>query len=271
MAYFIDPSETRKGTKMPVDAQEIFIELPGLEERTGADFLLSSLQMPAANDALLRRHCEAGILVQRKSGLDLPSSIIDGRLSHSLGKMLEWCKRPWLLIVGNLTEQSGKVSVGGSPSNLTYGQVIAAVDWYQMRGGFVTILEDADKVYIWCLEQQERLIKVLGSPTKEIHERMPDQVLTWPPRPWVRTLRTLPGIDIKLGDLIAEQSGSLAAALINLTSHYWLTEAGARPHGIGEKTIRRVRNYMGMREEYIELKVDIAKQVLIAEGENDEN
>ena len=130
MPHFIDPSETRKGTKMPVDAQEIFIELPGLEERTGADFLLSSLQMPAANDALLRRHCEAGILVQRKSGLDLPSSIIDGRLSHSLGKMLEWCKRPWLLIVGNLTEQSGKVSVGGSPSNLTYGQVIAAVDWH---------------------------------------------------------------------------------------------------------------------------------------------
>ena len=269
MAHFIDPSETRKGTRMPVDASATFTELPGLEERTGADFLLSSLQMPAPNDALLRRHCEAGILVQRKSELDLPSSIIDGRLYHSLSKMIQWSPRPWLLIVGNLTENYGKASVGSGKSNLTYGQVIAALDWYQMRGGFVTILDDADKIYAWCLEHQIRLHKVLDNPTKEIYERLPDQILSSPPRPWVRTLRTLPGIDVKLGNLIAEQSGSLAAAIINLSSYWWLTNKDQRPAGIGEKTIRTIRNYLGLKSDYLELNVNIAKQVLISEGEND--
>ena len=179
--------------------------------------------------------------------------------------MLQWSTRPWLLIVGNLSEGYGKAQIGDHKSNLTYGQVIAALDWYQLRGGFITILDDDDKVYIWCQEQSVRLEKALAHPIKTVYERLPDQVLSYPPRPWGRTLRTLPGVDIKLGNLIAEWSGSLAAALINLASHSWLTDKDQRPIGIGEKTIRTVRNYLGMKEDYLELKADIVKQVLISE------
>jgi len=101
---FYDPTEAREKTKLPANVIAAGVEMPGLEKFTGADLLLSPLSIPI--EALnvpgvekLKVHCQAGMLIQRKSGMDFFSSI--GRLMDIQWRMQQW-GLGWLLVTGNI-------------------------------------------------------------------------------------------------------------------------------------------------------------------------
>src|SRR5436190_9329914 len=103
---FIENSEARKGTRLPQNVISAARVLNGLEETTGADILLSPLSMPIHNLnaiglLMLKRHIEAGILIQRKSGRDAVNSIPN--LPSIQERMRVHTKYPLLIIVGQYT------------------------------------------------------------------------------------------------------------------------------------------------------------------------
>src|SRR5512143_3765089 len=108
MLYY-DPTEARDATRVPLQVIRSGLPLPGLETETGADFLLSPLSAPKmeavrpesrASLTALRKHCEAGLLIQRKSGLDLIGSL--PALAAIQLRMAKYSRAPWLLIIGTL-------------------------------------------------------------------------------------------------------------------------------------------------------------------------
>lgn len=79
---FYDPTEGRDNTCLSQEIIKLGRPLEGLEAQTGADLLISPLDdiLPSnvnrpPGSLLLRKHCEAGMLVQRKSGRDMLNSI----------------------------------------------------------------------------------------------------------------------------------------------------------------------------------------------------
>lgn len=115
---YIDPSELQSTSKFEkltsaIDNYETdanmpdikFVELSGLEKRTGADMMLSPLNGPVpSTDILLRIHLDAGAsLIQIKFDHDLIASIIDGRFKEAQYRMIEAGASPWqcvLLFIG---------------------------------------------------------------------------------------------------------------------------------------------------------------------------
>lgn len=88
MAIFVDASELSRDSRMP--------QVPGaqvsdcLEAVSGADLMVSTLQMPATTETLVRKHAQGGaIFIQRKSGFDFVSSILDERINVALARMLD--------------------------------------------------------------------------------------------------------------------------------------------------------------------------------------
>jgi hypothetical protein len=61
--------------------------LSSLEERTGADIVLSVWSAPATTDSLAWQHVRRGVGYQLKRGEDLVASIKDGRAMYQLSKM----------------------------------------------------------------------------------------------------------------------------------------------------------------------------------------
>jgi hypothetical protein len=109
---YVDPSELKSDSKF-IKCRGIkdldFVPLPGLEERTGADILISPSNLPnPINEFLLKMHLDQGaLLVQLKFGFDLVASIIDGRYKSSQAKMLATgapCNQIVLLFIGLLFE-----------------------------------------------------------------------------------------------------------------------------------------------------------------------
>src|SRR4030042_3613441 len=88
MPILVDASETRTTSLLPDLGGRL---TKGLEELTGADLMVSPLSLPACNQAMIKKHIEAGcLLVQGKWSMgDLEDSIHDeGRLS-ALARMAE--------------------------------------------------------------------------------------------------------------------------------------------------------------------------------------
>ena len=240
MIVYLDPTETRKGTRLPAALADRGTVLAGLEERTGADLLLSPLNRPAASDTLLRQHCQAGVLVQRKTGQDLVSSITDGRLTRSLMKMREWGPLAWLVVVGTIERQGEKAVVDGR-SGLSYNAVIGALDWYQMRGGFVTVLDSDDSLSRWVGQWEGRFTK-LESGAVTVSTQPAQQSML--PDDRSRLLASIPGIGPDRARSLLSQAGSIASALV------WLTNGTARQvDGIGPKSEESARAWLGLGDD----------------------
>jgi ERCC4-type nuclease len=101
---FADPGELKRDSKF-IKCEGIKelkpISLPGLEERTGADIMVSPFNLPnPINDFLLKMHLDEGaLLVQLKFSFDLIASIIDGRYKASQAKMLATGANPNQIIL----------------------------------------------------------------------------------------------------------------------------------------------------------------------------
>jgi ERCC4-type nuclease len=233
-----DPSELRFGSRLPDALRHAAKSCPNLEEQTGADLLLSPLRLPFGTNELLKRHVEAGLLIQRKTGLDLSSSITDGRLFHSLYKMLQWTERPWLVVVGHLENRGSSGFIDGRET-LSYSAIQGALDYYQIRGGYLSLLHDDEAFVEWVNHCPAKLKAVADNPEKVLY-RKPLQTLAEDQK--LGMLLALPGLGPERARALYEAArGSLARALIILTA-----DSGMEIRGIGEGTRQAVRKWLSI-------------------------
>lgn len=245
MPLYCDPSETRENTRLPQSILDAATEVPGLENATGADILISLVKMPRLTKVtddefsqnLLRRHCESGLLIQRKTGRDLTSSIT--KFPDILQRMLLWTPRPWLLGIADIkVDRDGQAIIDGAESGFTYAALDGALSYWQLRGGYVTILPNERLMAGWVNGWLKRLEQIKETPMYAIF-RPPQQAVISMPR-WMETLATFPLIGHERAQAVAEYAGTLWAAIDFLTD----PPPGHSCPGVGPETIRRARLHL---------------------------
>lgn len=250
---YIDTSESRANTTMPNISSAI--EVDNLEELTGADIMVSPIQMPATTETLIKKHLANGaLLVQRKHGHDLPSSV-GNRLNSSLGRMQNvgaTQSQCILLFIGVLTANTYEEAViNRKTTRQNYWIVQAALSKWHDRGGVVEHLPRKSMIEPWCNMKLRHLDEYKESPTKEVWKSKPHieemddflQVLQLVTDAR-NTLASLPGIGPKMAQTLWDEfDGRVAEALC------WLTnpERG-KIAGIGPKTTENVREWLGLEK-----------------------
>jgi len=254
-SFYIDTTEGRVTSRLPKGVIQAADVVSGLEEFTGADMLLSPLSAPPLpvkimdilpHQSALKVHCQAGILVQRKTGLDLVYSIPDLKLS--LYKMQQYTNRPYLLAVGELTHTcEGVALMDERPSvqNTPYMEVILALEKWQQRGGFVTLLSGDNWIAPWINLWLERLLSMPRSKVaRPVYQRLMGPLEKDLHR---ETLMTLPGIGEKLAQEVVDYAGPLWSCLNLLTSYSTLT-LKHKPRGIGRGRIEGIKERCGLED-----------------------
>ena len=265
MLYY-DPTESRSGTRLPDTVIRSGVALPGLEKATGADFIISPLSEPKLTEITasrpsqigLRKHTEAGLLVQRKSGLDLISSIPD--LSNILAKMLDWTMYPWLLVAGEYKiNKQGKVIAGERETEWGYNSLLGALEDWQLRGGYYTILCKDSLIGPWVARWHDKVDVFKDQSDKIILPRKPTQTITvsnsnGDDMPWRATLASFPGIGIETATAVANYCGTLADSLVflsdqnNIRLKEVVSEDGknAYPKNVGQAKLVDARQWLGL-------------------------
>lgn len=260
MSIYIAPSEARSGTRLPKQVVVSSILLPGLEEATGADILVTPLASPRmefVTPALPHRlalelHCKVGDLVQRKTGRDLVSSVPD--LNYILDKMLKHCNRAWLLFVGDLKcNGKGMAVVDGRDTNMSCSAVEGAITSWQDHGGYYMHLSRDARVIPWLNMRLEKLRGMLEGTEKMLLPRAPSRSLVSVEDSYktmaAATLSACPDIGPKKALQLVEHCGSVAWAMKCLSE----MEPGDLP-GFGPKTIAAARRWL-FRDE--DLMIDV--------------
>lgn len=192
MQVFVDPTELGQHSQLPQAVQKVAKPLAQLEERTGADLLLSIVGLPAASDTLLARHCESGMLIQLKRWNDLQSAInTEQRLFYEVKRMRDWCSLAWLVVSGVLFDVNGKAVVGklkdkrlftaqmakatvSGRQGLAFNAVDGALDAFRLYGGYVKFIADNDNLLSW-LERMAGLLEAIQA--GEVKELQPRSIL----------------------------------------------------------------------------------------------
>lgn len=264
---YVDDTEMRARTRLPEDVQQRATVLVGLEDLTGADILLCNVPeigdletLPA--QARLRRACAEGILVQRKTYRDICSSI--PTLKDHLCKMLQWSSDCWLLVTGQMVRIEDTIAVfkeilsDDKKSRATilyeltqwkYAPLLAAIDKWQRRGGYVAWLSDNNSIGIWLDVAWH--VKETLTPEERIIHRTPQQALI--ASDWRDTLATLPGIGEKRANEWAGETLALTLCV--------LSEAD------GSKTRHNIRQYLGLKDGF---KLAIVPEIDVSISETEE-
>lgn len=242
-SVFVDATEADTDTRLPQAVIATGRVLVGLEKWTGADILLTPLSAPPLPETLtearphmlaLKRHCEAGELIQRKTGRDLTSSI--PALPGIEWRMQQWTSYPRLLFVGDLGyDARGTALIDGQDTGFSYQAVIGALDAWQARGGCVTMLSRDGALPRWV---SLRLDHLKAPSEAKLFYRQPRQKLLGSD-PALDILTVFPGVGLTRGKALLEKHSSLVRVLMALSD----PKAVERGHveGMGEITYRRAR------------------------------
>lgn len=284
---YADPTETRARTRLPDNVVEKATNLPGLEALTGADLLIAIDKVPGDVRDLAKdewvgsvltlawrgwsppkiaraterplpfvlkalrfiKACRSGLLVQRKSGRDMSSSV--PRLSEILVKMRQWTRMPWLLFVGNLhCNKAGNAVIDGIETNYSHNAVQGALESWQVRGGGVTFLSRDALVLPWCARWMDKL----RSMSKEkVTYREPVQAVAGVDDGEGRQIAILAGlrhIGNEKARVLLDYYGSLAGALEAVLDPGFVQNEH-RPKGFGEATVVENRRLFGLTEEWM--------------------
>lgn len=195
-----DPTECREGTRLPEAICKAAREIVGLEERTGADLIVSSdrlIDLDVREDnvfthAALETMLVHGVLIQRKTGSDFLSSIPDLLDIHR--RMREWAspERCVLLITDLVVNSSGRAIADGRPTGWTLESIQGKLDWWCLRGGWYKILPTIEEIGAWLTTILAALGKMKEEPeiaTSAVH---PLQKLVDEPDNWVTTGQMFP-------------------------------------------------------------------------------
>ena len=282
-----DPTEAVKTTTIHEELSQIGIPMPGLERATGADIVILRNDTPVTPLDLSNEHSleigrlaqsdmqnseiaksigvplpivmkinrfrnavmQRGILVQRKSGMDLFShSDFALHLFVVLERMLVWTKAPWLLCTARFQAGSdGNAVINGRKTGLSYNAVVGLVDAWQWRGGLFTTLNDDKEICEW-LRMKESWLNKPEEPTKIlVPNKRPMQILTTEDNNAISTLQTFQGVGAVMARRLAETFDSLALVLCFLsdeTAHSWDT----KPEGFGPTINQWARNRLGLEK-----------------------
>ena len=249
MLILVDTTEERF---VPDNLKEYCRFVSGLEDLTGADFIITPLTIPSSNESLLRRHAEEGICVQRKTIGDFVQSLRDERIWFQLERMHKVTSRPYLLIIGDLKcNRDGKAIIDGRESDWEYSNIIAAEDWWEIRGGYgPRWLSREGLIYSWCYMWATRLEnrnredgwgkKVISRPIQQgIYEAPALQ----------RTLLTFPGLGSEKAEAVynrtVERCGDVPPTLTDVL----LVLQEDKIPGIGKGIKEKLLRYVGWQPE----------------------
>lgn len=250
--------QRESGSEALVAALPTALLVESLERDTGADVLVSPSSLPLG---CLEDHLEEGaVMVQRKKGLDFPSSV-GGRLMESLARMCQYRVGHWqrmLMTIGMFTHKNYHTRVNGR----FVDEKMLGSDWRKLRtarmswwagGGTVenTLnIEDEAEYYL-------RLEKMLKEhkpgegytvfprvePLPPIGEFDPERPLVslTPAPPAMVFYASLPGIGSKRARATWETYGDdVGLAVISLTHP---DPKAHRPEGIGQGTVKSLRQF----------------------------
>jgi len=264
MPIFVDSNEMRQGGTIKLNEQDVII-VDNLEELTGADIMLSPLNLPVTTDKIIQIHLNNNaILVQRKGGMDLKASMGE-RMNDSLSKMRSYSiKSPQcvLLFIGVMSINSdGYATINTQDTQTPFFNIQSAVSKWHDRGGVVEYIPRESLLKEWCDMKLKHLEEYKEHPEKQ-YIASPPAVGTWDDilqkvhvvKDGRQLLACLPGIGNKIANLLWDEfDGNLITALC------WLTTENSEKKiaGIGEKTKQNVKEYFGMDEVmYLTLEVD---------------
>lgn len=249
MYIFIDPSEARKGTRLDPRVVKSATILNGLEHWTQADLLISPLSKPKLTSITdskrsqlsLLKHCQAGILIQRKSGRDLVSSI--SKLPFTLDRMKAWCPRPFLVATGSFSPTAkGKVRCDGRVTKWDYNSLMGALESWQVSGGYVRLLWKDSNIVNWIGRMKKMLAAIASNDPIVVSRPMRRTISYNSDEKYKELLMRLPGIGKVRADLVGDHCGSLAWSLVFLTD-----ENSKGQCGCGLTTIKGICQYMGLK------------------------
>lgn len=195
MIYY-EPNEANPQSKLPTDVLQAGKPFPGLEEITGADFIVlpekeksdyekvqelkddgknlmqiskqMDMELPDIIElsegdpkTVLHEWLIAGaLLVQRKSGRDFLASLGE-RLNHSVAKMREVAWRQYqciVLVTGKFEKSSQFVVLNGKKTQWKWHSYIGAMESIKYKGAIIeTVLSDND-IKDWIERQQQRML-----------------------------------------------------------------------------------------------------------------
>ena len=175
---------TNDATKFPAIEGETVVN--GLEAMTGADALISPLDMPCTKLALIREHLDnnGAILIQVKIGLDLAASV-GNRLAHSLIKMREVAPRQSqrvLLFAGTLAcDADGKALIDGrrvdeNVPGVNWAACQTSLEAWCERGGVVYQLSRANLLGHWLQAKEKRLKHYADNPREFFFPDKPELI-----------------------------------------------------------------------------------------------
>ena len=172
---------TNDATKFP--SIEGVVIVNKLEAMTGADAMISPLDIPAGKIGLIREHlANKAILVQVKLGTDLAASVGE-RLASSLIRMREVAPaqaQRVLLFVGTLACNSeGRAIIDGREIDqyvpgVNYWACQTSLEAWSERGGVVAQLSRIGLLAEWCQRKEQRLKEYLTNPTQFFYPNKPD-------------------------------------------------------------------------------------------------
>lgn len=248
--------------------------IPFLEKRTGADMILSPLDMPAITETLLDIHVAGGAcLYQVKIGMDLPSSISDSRLWGALNRMIACTPdegQRWLLYTGgyNYDIETDVAMIDGRSvpntinQNVRYSAIRTSIRRWQDCGGKVEHLLKKRELQSFVVNRLMELKKYRVNPIKFAHKHDGPAMVTSGPLqqlvkapPGYSILMAIDGVGEKLAGALMDYAGSPIGAIEAATDFDTLKSAD-KPKGLGKGTVTSIRRQFGIVDGFVVRQVD---------------
>jgi len=251
---YLDANEASIRSTLPV-MKDVQIS-SDLESLTGSDIFITPIQAPLIRP-LLESHIKAGaMMVQRKSGMDFVSSVLDKRLAHSIAVMTSLHAHPRqciLLTTGRFerSEKSHNVLVNGDESQISYLTYQNSLIKWTNRGGVCFNLNYDYEIPQFLSSLEQNLLAAIDNPIKEVwltNELRQDNPFqgTTLVKDGRAVLVQLPHIGTKTANALWEFfNQDLSAVLCALTDPIYL-KAQFPIKGIGKKIIEDCRLYFNL-------------------------
>ena len=243
-------ADTTEERHLHQSIRDVSTFVSGLEELTGADFILTPLSIPVTNEALIKRHAKAGLCVQRKEVLDLAASITDSRLWGQLDRMLQVTDIPMLLLIGSMFGNgTNKLVTEKRETEFNYFSVRRNVMRWQLCGGYYDEINRDTQMLDWCRLWLDDLKKRNDNDGKfwpKKYVRPVPQTLYEIPNVQ-RTLLTLPGIGSDKAEAIYSTVQDKYGRPPSLIECFILID-DEKVSGIGPKIRKQVLDFVGWQD-----------------------
>ena len=161
MKIYIDPSELSTNSLLPkFDIESI--PLPGLEELTGCDFIVSKFPLPPSENTIQAHIQSHALFCQRKSGYDFIGDF--NQVFKEIARM-QACNipNPYILAIGHYKpDDDGLLRITGKKPlqnnrSITYDTFLTLEAEYRYSGCQVVKLNDESEIETWINAQMREL------------------------------------------------------------------------------------------------------------------